>query len=61
MNDYSIKQAAAVFACSYKTVQMWIAHGKIRAYRLGGNGAWRIPTQEIERVRGDWMWRREEQ
>lgn len=57
--DFSIKQAATVFSCSTQTVQAWITAGKIRAYKLGGNGAWRIPAQEIDRVRGDWTQRQE--
>ena len=51
--DYSIKQAAALFACSPQTVQAWIKAGKIKAYQLGKRCAWRITAQEIERVRGE--------
>lgn len=53
--DISVKEAAAQFGCSPQTVQAWINAGKLKAYKLGGHGAWRIPQAEIDRVRNEWI------
>ena len=53
--DYTIEEAAGIFACGQKTVSNWIRAGKIKAYRLGGNGHWRIPYTEVDRLRAEWM------
>jgi excisionase family DNA binding protein len=55
--DWTISQVAQRFSCAQQTVLNWINAGKIRAYRLGGNGSWRIPASEIERVRAEWVHR----
>ena len=42
------------------TVQRWLAAGKIRGFRLGGKGDWRIEEAEVERVeRGQRLGQRE--
>ena len=41
--DLTIKQAAVLFGCSPQTVQAWIKAGRIKAYRLGGTGSYRVP------------------
>ena len=53
--DLTIKQAAVLFGCSPQTVQAWIKAGRIKAYRMGGTGSYRVPWAEVERVRAEWM------
>ena len=55
--DLTIKEAAALFGCSYQTVQAWIKAGRIKAYRLGETGSYRIPRAEVERVRAEWAYK----
>ena len=55
--DYTIKQAAELFGCSTQTVQAWIKAGRIKAYRLGETGSYRIPGAEVERVRAEWAYK----
>ncbi len=55
--DLTIKQAAVIFGCSTQTVQAWIKAGRIKAYRLGETGSYRIPGAEVERVRDEWMYK----
>jgi excisionase family DNA binding protein len=55
--DLTIKQAAALFGCSPQTVQAWIKAGRIKAYRMGGIGSYRVPWAEVERVRAEWMYK----
>jgi excisionase family DNA binding protein len=55
--DLTIKQAAKIFGCSSQTVQAWIKAGRIKAYRLGETGSYRIPGAEVERVRESWAYR----
>ncbi len=55
--DYSPAQAAEVFSCGHQTVLNWIAAGKLKAYRLGGDGAYRIPWAEIERAKAEWTFK----
>ena len=56
-NDLTIKQAAVIFGCSTQTVQAWIKAGRIKAYRLGETGSYRIPGAEVERVRAEWAYK----
>ena len=55
--DLTIKQAAELFGCSTQTVQAWIKAGRIKAYRMGGSGSYRVPWGEVERVRAEWMYK----
>ena len=55
--DLTIKQAAELFGCSSQTVQAWIKAGRIKAYRLGETGSYRIPGAEVERVRAEWAYK----
>lgn len=55
-NDYTVPQLAAFFKCSPGTVVNWIKSGRIKAYRLGGTGHWRIPWPEVERLRDEWAY-----
>jgi excisionase family DNA binding protein len=55
--DVTIKQAAKLFGCSGQTVQAWIKAGRIKAYRLGETGSYRIPWPEVERVREEWAYK----
>ncbi len=55
--DLTIKQAAELFGCSTQTVQAWIKAGRIKAYRLGETGSYRIPGAEVERVRAEWAYK----
>jgi excisionase family DNA binding protein len=51
----SIKEAAAYFRVSEKTVRRWIAAGVLVAHKLGRQ--WRIAPDEIERflaTRSSW-------
>ena len=52
--DYSAPQVARLLGFSPNTVKAWIAAGKMRAYRGGGNGRLRIPASELDRVRNEW-------
>lgn len=60
--DQSVSQVAEIFGCNPQTVRNWIASGRIKAYRLGGQTPgkkteFRIPWAEIERVRPEWMYK----
>ena len=52
--DYTIPQVAKVFNCSPNTVAAWISEGKLKAYRLGGDGHYRVPWAEVDRARAAW-------
>lgn len=54
-HDYSVREVARLCACTPETVQAWIAAGKVAAYRLGGDGHYRIPWAELDRVRCEWI------
>ena len=55
--DLTIKQAAELFGCSGQTVQAWIKAGRLKAYRMGGTGSYRVPLTEVERVRAEWAYK----
>ena len=55
--DLTIKQAAEIFGCSYQTVTAWIKAGRIKAYRMGGTGSYRVPWAEVARVRAEWAYK----
>ena len=55
--DLTIKQAAKIFGCSPQTVQAWIKAGRIKAYRMGGTGSYRVPWAEVDRVRAEWLYK----
>ena len=57
--DQSVSQVAAICGCDAQTVRNWIAAGKIKAYQLGGDGAYRIPWAEVERAKAEWMYKPE--
>ena len=54
--DYTAPQVAEAFKCSTNTVVNWIKSGRLKAYRLGGTGHWRIPWAEVDRLRDDWTY-----
>ena len=54
--DHTVPEVAQVFQCSPATVTNWIKSGRLRAYRLGGTGHWRIPWAEVDRLRADWTY-----
>ncbi len=55
--DLTIKQVAKLFGCSGQTVQAWIKAGRLKAYRWGGTGSYRVPLTEVERVRAEWAYK----
>ena len=56
--DLTIKQAAELFGCSGQTVQAMIKDGRLKAYRLGGTGSFRVRVAEVERVRAaEWIYK----
>ena len=57
--DQSVSQVAEIFGCDAQTVRNWIASGRIKAYQLGGDGAYRIPWAEVERAKAEWMYKPE--
>jgi excisionase family DNA binding protein len=57
--DYTVAQVAEQFSCGQQTVLNWISKGRIKAYRLGGDGAYRIPWAEVERAKAEWMYKPE--
>ncbi len=52
--DYSVADVAKAFNCSKNTVVSWIDSGKMKAYRLGGDGNYRVPWAEVDRCRSEW-------
>lgn len=46
---YRIKEAAALFSISEKTIRRWITERYIKAVRIGGRSI-RIPITEIDRL-----------
>jgi excisionase family DNA binding protein len=56
---YTVARVAELFSCSQRTVYDWITSGRLKAYRLGGDGAYRVPWPEVERARAEWMVRPE--
>ena len=57
--DCTVAQVAEQFSCGQQTVLNWITKGRIKAYRLGADGAYRIPWAEIERAKAEWMYKPE--
>ena len=57
--DCTVAQVAEQFSCGQQTVLNWISKGRIKARRLGGDGAYRIPWAEVERAKVEWMYRPE--
>lgn len=53
--DKSVSQVAKLFNTSGETVRRWIESGRLRAYRLGGDGAYRVLWSEVERVQSEWV------
>lgn len=55
-HDHTVPEIAVIFQCSPGTVTNWIKKGRLKAYRLGGTGHYRIPWAEVERLRADWTY-----
>jgi excisionase family DNA binding protein len=55
-SDYTVPGVAKIFKCSSGTVLNWIRNGRLKAYRLGGTGHFRVPWAEVERLRADWTY-----
>ena len=55
--DWTIAQVAERFSCKPQTVINWVVSGRLKAYRLGGDGAYRVPCAEVERAKSEWMYR----
>lgn len=55
--DPSITQVAEYFSCGSETIYKLIRSGRLKAYRLGGDGAYRIPWAEVERAKSEWMYK----
>ena len=56
--DLTIKQAAELFNCDAQTVYAMIKDGRLKAYRLGGTGPFRLRLAEVERVRAaEWAYK----
>ena len=53
--DYSVPEAAQLMHCSPQTVTRMIVSGRLKAYRVGGDGHYRIPWAELDRVRSAWI------
>ena len=49
--DLKAEELAQLFRVHVSTVRRWINHGQLAAIRLPG-GNYRIPQQEVERIRG---------
>lgn len=52
--EWTIKELAAHFNCHTNLIHKWIHSGKIKGYRLGDNGPWRVSWSEVERVKHEW-------
>ena len=44
----TIRQTAALLALSTRTIHRYIAEGKLKAYRVGGEKAIRIKREDVE-------------
>ena len=49
--DLSLKEVARELSCKPVTIRRALREGKIRGYRIGEAGNWRVPPDEVERVR----------
>jgi len=58
-SDWTVAQVAELFVCNAQTVLNWIASGKLKAYRLGGSGPYRVLAVEVERARAEWVYKPE--
>lgn len=47
---YSLQEVAAMFSMSHRTLRDWIRKGKLKAFKLNGNGPWRVPREEVIRI-----------
>jgi excisionase family DNA binding protein len=45
----NVRETAYMLGLSEATIRLWIANGKLKAYKVGG-WAVRIPVSEIERL-----------
>jgi excisionase family DNA binding protein len=49
--DLSPKEVAQRLGAHAETVRGWLRDGRIRGYRVGDGGVWRVRPAEVERVR----------
>jgi len=57
--DYTVTQVAELFGCGTQAIYNWITSGRLKAYRLGGSGPYRVPAVEVERARAEWIYKPE--
>jgi excisionase family DNA binding protein len=46
---FSLQEVSVILGFHLRTVQQWCAAGRLPAVRLGSR--WRVPAEEIERIR----------
>ncbi len=53
-SDLTPEEVAERLRVDVTTVRRWLADGDLRGYKLPGGKLWRIPAEEVERIkRGD--------
>lgn len=52
-NEYTTGEVAKVLGVSFRTVKRWIYSGKIKCYTKTIGGHYRIPKEEIERLKSE--------
>lgn len=48
MEIYTINEVAERYWVSVRTVYRWIEDGKLRAFKLGGTGNYRVRREDLE-------------
>lgn len=47
---FSVSEVAAICDMDPKTVRQWLCKGKIRGWRVGVQGQWRVNEDEVSRL-----------
>lgn len=45
---YTIRQVADILQVSYRTVQNYIYSGKLKAFKMAGNGRYRVTAEALK-------------
>lgn len=50
--DLTVQEVAEHLRVDQQTVWRWLKKGNLQGYKLPGKGFWRIPSSEMERLKG---------
>lgn len=55
--EWTVADLAKHLQCNKQTIHSWIHSGRLKGYRLGPNGPFRIPAAEVDRIKAEWTYR----